>query len=134
MPSSRLLSIALFLWPALLFAQGNRTPNSSPTPEKPPGITIADFRTPAAKPSEPWRIFPQSPEFEAKNFVIAPDGPGDIVPEGLGDTTCYSIRSYVVARDSKDSEATHPAGYSTCRPARRYGLKKVTITPSPAKR
>ena len=25
-----------------------------------------------------------------------------------------AIRSYVVARDSKDSDSTHPVGYSTC--------------------
>ena len=38
-------------------------------------------------------------------------------------TTCYAIRSYVVARDNKDSDSTHPAGYSTCRPASRYHLR-----------
>ena len=43
------------------------------------------------------------------------------------DTTCYTIRSYVVARDSKHSDSTHPAGYSTCQPASRYGLKTTDI-------
>jgi hypothetical protein len=43
------------------------------------------------------------------------------------DTTCYSIRSYVVARDSKDSDSTHPAGYSTCLPSDRYRLKSTEI-------
>jgi hypothetical protein len=43
------------------------------------------------------------------------------------DSTCYSIRSYVVARDSKDSDSTHPAGYSTCQPTDRYRLKSTEI-------
>ena len=43
------------------------------------------------------------------------------------DTVCYKIRSYVVARDSKNSDSVHPVGYSTCQPASRYRLKKVDI-------
>ncbi len=45
------------------------------------------------------------------------------------DTTCYTIRSYVVARDSKDSDSTHPVGYSTCQPAARYRLKTTEEPP-----
>jgi len=43
------------------------------------------------------------------------------------DLTCYTIRSYVVARDSKDSDSTHPAGYSTCRPSDRYQVRTTEI-------
>ncbi len=43
------------------------------------------------------------------------------------DTVCYKIRSYVVARDNKDSDSVHPVGYSTCQPASRYRLKKTQI-------
>jgi hypothetical protein len=43
------------------------------------------------------------------------------------DTTCLSMRTYVVARDSKDSDSTHPAGYSTCQPTDRYRLKSTEI-------
>lgn len=35
---------------------------------------------------------------------------------------CYTIHSYVVARDSKDSDAVHPVSESTCQPASRYGV------------
>jgi len=41
--------------------------------------------------------------------------------------TCYAIRSYVVARDSKDSDSTHPAGYSTCQPSNRYRVKRADL-------
>jgi hypothetical protein len=43
------------------------------------------------------------------------------------DKTCLSIRSYVVARDSKDSDSTHLVSYSTCQPTERYRLKSTEI-------
>jgi hypothetical protein len=39
------------------------------------------------------------------------------------DTVCYSIRSYVVARDDPQSDTTRPAGYSTCQLSTRYRVK-----------
>jgi hypothetical protein len=44
-----------------------------------------------------------------------------------GDTFCLKMRSYVVARDSKNSDSTHPVSYSTCQPSSRYGLKTTEI-------
>ena len=44
----------------------------------------------------------------------------------IDDTICYKIRSYVVARDSKHSDAVHPVGYSTCQPASKYRLRTTT--------
>ena len=41
--------------------------------------------------------------------------------------TCYTIRGYVVARDSKDSDSTHPVGYSTCQPSNRYRVRSADI-------
>jgi hypothetical protein len=41
------------------------------------------------------------------------------------DNVCYAIRSYVVARDTKDSDSVHPVGYTTCVPARPDQLKKA---------
>jgi hypothetical protein len=63
-------------------------------------------------------------KFEAKadSGVLGPDGLL-VNGEPTDDTTCYAIRSYVVARDSKNSDSTHPVSYSTCQPASRYRLK-----------
>ena len=36
------------------------------------------------------------------------------------DTTCYAIRSYLVVRDSPDSDSTHRDGSTTCVPAARF--------------
>ncbi len=62
---------------------------------------------------------------EAKNpFTTKASG----MPERQeADVNCLRIRSYVVARDSRDSDATHPVSYSTCQPAERYGLKTTEM-------
>jgi hypothetical protein len=103
--------------------------------------------TAAATTSEPWRIVPSQPL----------DGPGQDSRDGIrtdqykadrsfhffslqsktsvsngqsqADTICYAIRSYRVARDSKDSDSTHPAGHSTCQPASRYHLRNAEERP-----
>ena len=125
MPFGRLLLVAFFLCSLPAFTQdhpsvsGKTSSNAQQSP---------DFQTsPSARPSEPWRIIPKSdkdkdlivitPEMDRKGIVVSPDGPL------AADTTCYAIRSYVVKRDSKDSDSVHPVGYSTCLPATRYRLK-----------
>ena len=125
MPFGRLLLAAIFLCSLPAFTQddpltnGKSTGNVQKTP---------NFRTaPAATASEPWRIIPKSdrdkgfvlntPEMDRNGIAVSPDGPL------AADTLCYAIRSYVVKRDSKDSDSVHPAGYSTCVPAARYRLK-----------
>jgi hypothetical protein len=41
------------------------------------------------------------------------------------ENTCYTIRTYRVARESPDSDSTRPAGYSTCQRATRFQLKEA---------
>lgn len=41
--------------------------------------------------------------------------------------TCFTMRSYVVARDAKKSDSTHFVRYSTCQPANQYRLKSADI-------
>lgn len=109
----------------------------------------ATVRNSAKTPLEPWQIIPDRParsspdlmdhiradqyrfdrgeldlrtghsksQLKNRTLVMGLDGTLD------SDTTCYTMRSYVVARDSKDSDSTHPAGYSTCQPASRYRVK-----------
>ncbi len=45
----------------------------------------------------------------------------------LDDRVCYTMRTYVVAKDSKDSDSTHPVRYTTCQPGGRYRLKTTEI-------
>jgi len=39
------------------------------------------------------------------------------------DAVCYSIRSYRVTRDDRESDSTRLAGYSECQPAARFQVK-----------
>jgi hypothetical protein len=108
---------------------------------------------PSATSSDPWRIIPQNPDPNfAQDWVerlrtgqnssqnqskdardsdtlqtIPARPPQALDLQSQGDTTCYAIRSYVVARDNRDSDSTHSVGYSTCRPASRYNLKSAEI-------
>ena len=51
------------------------------------------------------------------------------------DTYCFKMRSYLMARDSRDSDSTRLVGYTTCHPAARIQLKTTveTADPAPAK-
>jgi hypothetical protein len=125
MSFGRLLLAAIFLCSVSAFTQDHplasgKTDSHVQTPP--------EFRTPpAATASEPWRIIPKSdkdkgfvlntPEMDRKGIAVSPDGPL------ASDFTCLSIRSYVVKRDTKNSDSVHPAGYSTCVPAKRFSLK-----------
>jgi hypothetical protein len=39
------------------------------------------------------------------------------------DTVCYSMRSYRVTRDDRESDSTRLVGYSECQPAARFQVK-----------
>jgi hypothetical protein len=94
----------------------------------------------SATPSEPWRIIPtQSAGFDSGQNPLDPALLDQVAKAQMAldlaqsartldaDSTCYAIRSYRVARDSKDSDSTHPAGYSTCRPSNRYQVKNADL-------
>lgn len=93
-------------------------------------LQAPEFRTaPVATQDEPWRIIPKSDK--DKRILITPDMDSKgVSPDGplATDFTCLSIRSYVVKRDSKNSDSVHPAGYMTCVPAKRFRLKTADAT------
>ncbi len=119
-------------------------------------LSHADFVGNTIAKTEPWRLIPEplvgtarsensaldrlrisdyhAPQFNqvVRPDVLRPNADPTLLPPVLksqqdADTTCLSMRSYVVARDSKDSDSTHPAGYSTCQPTSRYRLKSTEI-------
>ena len=140
MPCGRIFLVALCLCAPLALAQDvpdSRIPPAAKPSEpwrilpKPdnnnvqqvPGLRIP----PAAAPSEPWRILPK-PDWDKGRVVMTPEiGPEGIIVSSDGSlaagTTCYAIRSYVVAPEAKDTESVHPDGYSTCIPATNFRLK-----------
>jgi len=120
----RLIVAALFICSLPAFAQdqflvAQKSSNSQQAP---------DLRTPpAATSSEPWRILPKA-DSNKDSIAITPQTEARDSLRDLGwptpaDTMCFAIRSYVVARDSKDSDSVHPVGYTTCVPAAKARLK-----------
>jgi len=146
MPLSRFLAIALLVFTLTAFGQSQQNEATQHSPDATSG-------------SEPWRILPSdvskpvSPKdqqsqlqtylFEAVNgqhqgtMLAPPNINSDFVASPGGTvlhTYCLNIRSYVVARDSKDSDSTHLVDYSTCQPASRYRLKTIQLQADPPTR
>jgi hypothetical protein len=61
---------------------------------------------------------PRLNQFGMPHITLGPDGLSQETSQG--DTLCYAMRSYKVARDDQHSDSTHAVGYSTCQPAARY--------------
>lgn len=151
MPLSRFLAIALLLFPPTAFSQSMLT-------DAPSG---ARQTAEVARNSEPWRIFPAGglkpalprdslsqhqvqqaqilkEEYDPDAAMLDAPAPDSvtILPKSrvFTEYACYAIRSYVVARDSKDSDSTHMVHYSTCQPASKYQVKSIELQARPQNR
>lgn len=121
MTSARVAVLAILCLPLALWAQDQR-PASSSSDE----LKVGSSQNPLV------RLPKSQPESSPASTVFLAPFPADkmaLAMSGSDDDTCYAIRSYVVARDSKDSDSTHLVGYSTCRPAARYQVKTVDSDP-----
>ena len=147
MTSARLLAACLLLSSGFVCAQEPRATTGS-------FVEPAESEK-AAVGAEPWSIsaniearanVPQDPlarletsqppkyrndqRQDTKTFLFpSPENGFVISPGALAGNSCFAIRSYVMARDSKHSDSTHLAGYTTCVPSRKYQLRKVVDTP-----
>lgn len=75
--------------------------------------------------------------FNSSSGIVRPDFSGlaasdradrdhrRFAPARDGDLTCYMIDSYLVKRQSPNSDVTEPAGHSTCQRASKYSVKKA---------
>src|SRR5579864_3552254 len=114
MTPARLVIVALLFCPFAAFSQDQQVHPSTGT--------TASLTAPE-KLSEPWRIIPPEINLNQNTNVLR------FSPRAISsnDFVCLKIRSYVVARDSKDSDSVHPVKYSTCQPASRYQLKTTEL-------
>jgi len=147
MTLTRLFAAALVVCSTLVFAQ-TKTDSIAVSDQASAGQPAT------AASSEPWKFIPNQPSdaaaskdplsrFQVDQYKL-PRNDGacigrcpraaadaDMVLSGFAGeqdaNTCLKIRSYVVARDSKNSDSTHPVSYSTCQPAKRYGLRTTEI-------
>jgi hypothetical protein len=149
----RLLLASLLLCSLSAFSQDQKI-DTAQMPGNESSSYLAN-RDAAVSPSEPWKIIPNSPsalsmdsadrirvdqfrvdqgQVDLRTGKSKPEAKRRTLALGLDgrlddDATCYSMRSYVVARDSKNSDSTHPTGYSTCQPASKYRLKTTEQRP-----
>ena len=150
MTLARLLAAALLICSVSSLAQSQKL-QSSQVVGKAFGFDLSGAKASTA--SEPWKLFPNSPaglgsgqnsldqirlghydfsQFEdfsdIRNFELNNRPVTIFTPDGmLEEPTCFAIRSYVVARDSRDSDSTHRVSYSTCQPSALYRLKTTEI-------
>ena len=99
--------------PALAQEQTINTPDTNRIPEQQPFVQVVPQKPEAFPPRSGafWADFEKPPGFVSSDL------------RALDDTVCYSMRSYVVARDRKHSDSVHHVGYSTCQPASKYRLR-----------
>jgi hypothetical protein len=149
MTLARLLAASIVLCSVLAFGQQK--------PDSPAVSTLIAGASQSASvaSAEPWKFIPNSPadasaakdplnrlqidkyqqvrsKTDARTLLIGPEADAGMVLSGLsgdvdGVTTCLKIRSYVVARDSKGSDSTHPVSYSTCQPSTRYRVRTTEM-------
>jgi hypothetical protein len=155
MTLARLLSAALIICSLPAFTQIQKQSDAPVAVTPSVGTNQFSKGVPQGNSAEPWRLIPNAPanidseqdpldhirvdQFHFDRSTVDPgtqtfrfkDGAVTLPPRSLGqldaEATCYAIRSYVVARDSKDSDSTHPVSYSTCQPAARYRVKTTEI-------
>jgi hypothetical protein len=150
MTLTRLVLAALLVCSLPAFAQDQQLIAT----QNPDNISASAANHDSATPAEPWRIMPNRPSDLGSNSIdrrridhyVLDQGKGDFskgrsnegktrtLVMGLNgpldtDATCFTMRSYVVARDSKDSDSTHPTGYSTCQPASKYRVRTTLQGP-----
>jgi hypothetical protein len=144
MTSARVVAL-LFLLSCVLVVAQDKKPDNKPAVSPNPATTATS--------PEPWRILPdltakadvapdpllrfqtarpqtqkKDPSANPGEHLTFPVVPGSAMSfrspgQRADDNTCLKIRSYQVARDTKDTDSTHFVGYSTCQPSSRYQLR-----------
>jgi hypothetical protein len=130
MTSARLLAVALLFCPLLIFGQEKQQPAANdPSPAVPADSSSYRALSGEQKAELTLRALQRlqaghhyDPNTEHPWITVSRDG--NILGWGV-DENCYTIRSYVVERDAKDSDATHLVRSSTCQRASHYQVKNA---------
>jgi hypothetical protein len=137
----RLLAALLVLCSMSMFAQSK--PAASSHDGGSPFDTFSALKSSEVSPAEPWRVVPSAAPNERRDwpshtspangrkdsrnpqFNLLSEQNGSDEGQAGTDLDCLAIRSYLVARDSPDSDSTHLVGYTTCVPSRKIRLKST---------
>jgi hypothetical protein len=118
MPSPRFLALLLLIASSALLAQAQEhssTPATTPQTKSSADATAPD--QPSTMKDLQDRAIAMLDSNVDRKFVIRVDDPS--APEDY----CLKMRTYVVTRDSKDSDSVHLTHYSDCQPASRFHVK-----------
>ena len=78
---------------------------------------------------------------ESPSLVVVPESSTKVSPELSNflkdkdaslDSTCYTMRTYMLKKDAPDTDSVHPVGYTTCQPALHYEMKVTRKPTAPA--
>jgi hypothetical protein len=118
MTSGRVVALLLLFTPVCVFSQdqSKSTQYQSAQPQS------TQYQS-AARRSHQFRFSQDGASFK----VMAPNDTIGLNPEAqaIDTNVCFKMRTYVVARDSKDSDSTHPVRYTTCTPANARIVQKT---------
>ena len=125
MTSTHFLSTALLICSISAFAQQQNTAPSNSTTNRDQEKSALNLSGDSVKKFAAGdRLLSVLPPIDSMSFP----SPRQRIDETV---YCYTIRSYVFARDRKDSDSVHLVGYSTCPPANRLRLRTTEAgTPS----
>jgi len=62
---------------------------------------------------------------------IALPANGVFIAQPASENTCYALNTFVMARESKNSDATRLVAHRTCTPANRFQMKSAVVIPKP---
>jgi hypothetical protein len=121
MTSARVVGLCLLLAPLCTVAQQSVAQQSS----------AQQSGDPTKAPEDKANRQVELAELQPGILNPAVSGPIVLPPIQVPDTghVCFTMRTYVVARDSKDSDSVHPVRYSTCTPAGKRQVKRVAPPP-----
>ena len=68
----------------------------------------------------------KSPQIDSDRVILSPDdSDSSILSLDDRESSCVYMRTYRVKREARDSDVTHPAGYTTCVPVARFLVKRA---------
>jgi hypothetical protein len=112
--------IVFFAAPAASFAQTANIPSVTSDKTDPnPGALLGNLHLAGDRVSERPLVASQ-PLVEHNGDLVLRESVGD-------DFTCLTMRTYIMKRDEKDSDATHLVRKVKCTPARKFNFKTADI-------
>jgi|GEM_PF-6893542 len=118
--------VVIAVWPISLFAADNQAQQN-------PREVSAALAVHSQEPLDSLiPIFDAAdPQSFDKGFVLH-SRPRRLESSNPEKSVCYTMRTYLMEREGRESDVTRPAGYSTCQPASQYHTRHVFESPSTA--